>query len=328
MIDRIDIAKHYLDELLYQRDDLVAAALIGSVAKGQVSEFSDIDLKLIVTGDPGGDLVRDGVDAWRAGIYIDAGLSAQRDYTDVEAVLSDPFKANSLYEGVILYDPTGFLARLQRVVRARYLEPRWVSQRQRYWLDQARTWLTQLCQGVNQGDPLLLCAGLGWFTYGCGCVPLVQAGSSPSSMRTLSSLAPLAPIIKDSILHLESATPLGVADVLALEPLLFQAIPLIGVAYGQMPGFYFPKALWMARQGQHQDALHALWLGMAITAGICRGGDESRRAQGAALMQRWLHALGYAAPASLVPKVSIAESLFSELEDRATLAIRSRQGNH
>jgi predicted nucleotidyltransferase len=82
MINRIDIAKHYLDDLLHRRDDLVAAALVGSVAKGKVSEFSDIDLKLLVAGDPGGDLVRDGVDTWRAGIYIDAGLSAQRDYTD------------------------------------------------------------------------------------------------------------------------------------------------------------------------------------------------------------------------------------------------------
>jgi len=139
-------------------------------------------------------------------------------------------------------------------------------------------------------------------------------------MKTLWQLESLTPAIKDTILHLESATPLGTADVLALEPLLFEAIPLSGVAYGQLPGFYFPKALWMARQGQHQDALHTLWLGMAITAGICRGGDESRRVQGAALMQRWLQALDYAGQASLVPKVRIGGSLFSELEDGATLA--------
>jgi predicted nucleotidyltransferase len=319
MMTHIEIAKHYLNELLHRRDDLVAAALTGSIAKNKAIELSDIDLKLIVAGDPGGELVRDGIDTWYAGIYIDAGLSPQKAYTEVEAVLSDPFKANPLYDAVILYDPTGFLTHLQQVVRARYLEPRWVSQRQRYWVELGRTSFAQFCEGVSEEDPLLLCMGLGRFTYSCGCAPLAEAGIRPSSMKTLAHLAPLAPIIKDSILHLESATPLGVADVLALEPLLFQAIPLIGVAYGQLPGFYFPKALWMARQGQLEDALHALWLGMAITAGSCRDGGAAHRAQGTALMQRWLHALGYAEQASLVLKLAVAKSMFSELEAHATL---------
>jgi predicted nucleotidyltransferase len=159
MQNRLEIAKQYLDDLLHRRDDLVGATLTGSVARGQDTEFSDIDLKLITVDDPDGDLVRDGVDGWSAGIYIDAGLVAQKEYREVEAVLSNPFKASYLYEGLILYDPTDFLAQLQRVVRLRYLEPKWVRERQLYWVEYARTSLTQLCEGVSLKEPLPLCAG-------------------------------------------------------------------------------------------------------------------------------------------------------------------------
>jgi hypothetical protein len=137
-------------------------------------------------------------------------------------------------------------------------------------------------------------------------------------MKTLRQLEPLSPATREAILQLESAAPMRAADVLALEPLMVAAIPAIGTAYGQLPGFYFKKALWMAQQGQHQDALHAIWLAMAITAGICLRGDDALHAQGTELMHWWLQALGYEGQDSLVPKIQIAESLFKAIEEQVT----------
>ena len=43
-MNRLEIAKQYLTELLHQRQDIVAAWLAGSVARGEETALSDIDL--------------------------------------------------------------------------------------------------------------------------------------------------------------------------------------------------------------------------------------------------------------------------------------------
>jgi len=133
-------------------------------------------------------------------------------------------------------------------------------------------------------------------------------------------LEPLTPSLKAYIIELESATPLPAAAVLTLEPLLLAAIPALGTAYGQLPGFYVKKAIWMVKQGQHQAALHAMWLMMAISAGTYVRGDNALRTQGADLMQRWLKTLGYEELDNLIPQVPIAETLFKEVEHLVTFA--------
>jgi predicted nucleotidyltransferase len=51
--DRIATARRYLEELLGQRQDIVAAWVGGSVARGQETALSDIDLYLMVAGTGG-----------------------------------------------------------------------------------------------------------------------------------------------------------------------------------------------------------------------------------------------------------------------------------
>jgi predicted nucleotidyltransferase len=71
-MNRLDIAKQYLAELLGQRQDIVAAWLAGSVARGEETAVSDIDLVLMAAGT--GVVSRAGLDTWREGIYIEAGI--------------------------------------------------------------------------------------------------------------------------------------------------------------------------------------------------------------------------------------------------------------
>ena len=51
MVDRIEIAKKFIQEQLQKRDDIIGALVVGSVARGEETELSDIDLDLIVEGD-------------------------------------------------------------------------------------------------------------------------------------------------------------------------------------------------------------------------------------------------------------------------------------
>ncbi len=257
-MNRIEIAQRYVEELLRQRQDIVAAWLAGSVARGEETAFSDIDLALMVAGT--GIVNRAGLDTWREGIYVEAGIVFQQGYTDLEVVLNDPFKATHMNDALILYDPTGFVTQLQNAVRPIYMQPQWLGKRLAFWLDNIRTSLERFREAVTAVDRLEICAAFGWFTFGCASIPLLHAGMTPSSTRGLLLLDRIAPTLKAHLAELEGSTQMSQADVLALEPLLQEMIPFCDASFGQLPIYFTKKTLWMAQQGQYQEALHPMWL--------------------------------------------------------------------
>ena len=113
MVDRIEIAKKFIQEQIRKRDDIVGAIVTGSVSRGEEVEPSDIDMSLIVEGNVEGHQ-RGGVDTWQDGVYIDAKTVLEGDYADLEKVLQNPFRATHINDGLILYDPTGFFTRMQK----------------------------------------------------------------------------------------------------------------------------------------------------------------------------------------------------------------------
>ena len=123
MIDRLEMAKQYVQEMLEKRDDIVGAFVVGSVARGDATETSDIDLGLIIDGLKSDEILRGGVDAWRDGVYIELGLEPKNHYDDVERVLQNPFAATHMKDALILHDPTGLFSGIQSEVRARFMEP-------------------------------------------------------------------------------------------------------------------------------------------------------------------------------------------------------------
>ena len=82
MVARPEIAKQYVQEMLEKRDDIVGALVWGSVARGDATEASDIDLAFIVESDAGEEIERGGIDTWRDGVYIEAGLAPLERYGD------------------------------------------------------------------------------------------------------------------------------------------------------------------------------------------------------------------------------------------------------
>jgi hypothetical protein len=312
-MNRIEIARQYMEELLSQRQDIVAVWIGGSVARGEETALSDIDLALMVAGT--GAMNRAGLDTWREGIYVEAGLVFQQEYTDLEAVLNDPFKATHMNDALILYDPTGFVTQLQNAVHPLYMQPQWLSKRLAFWLDNMRTCLARFRAAVTAVDRLELCAAFGWFTFGCVSIPLLHAGITPSSTRGLLLLGRVAPTLKAHLAELEGSTQMSAAAVLALEPLLQEMIPLGDASYGQLGLYFLQKTLWMAQQGQHQEALHAMWLLMYGAAeGSLQRTDPAGRATGIALAHRWLQRTGMHEPARWAAKLQQAEMLFGQVE--------------
>jgi len=86
----LDTARDYLQELQHQRNDIVAAYVAGSVARGQATALSDIDLVVIIAGEVDAALGRGGIDGWRNGIYMDAVLLAQQHFADLKRCCKIP----------------------------------------------------------------------------------------------------------------------------------------------------------------------------------------------------------------------------------------------
>ena len=310
----LDIARDYLQELQHQRNDIVAAYVAGSVARGQATDLSDIDLAVIIAGEVDAALGRGGIDGWRNGIYIDAMLLAQERFADSEALLQDPMKSTQLWEAVILYDATGFLAQQQAAVRAHFMEPQWLQARLTYWQTMMESALTTLRDGVTASDSLRICAGMGWFTFACASMPLVRAGITPSSAQLITQLAAVAPAIRTQLLALMSATPVSAAEIIALEPFLLETGLLLGAAWGQFSSFYVQKMMAMAKKGEPAAVLQALWLMMAVIADICLQSDDAAlKTKGTDLSQNWLQPVGCETPERHAVCVQLAEALLTDV---------------
>lgn len=313
-MNHMEIARNYLQEMLQRRDDIVAAYVAGSVARGQATDLSDIDLEVIVAGEVDAALGRGGIDGWRNGIYIDAMLLAKERFADPEALLQDPMKSTQLWDAVILYDATGFLAQQQAAVRARFMEPQWLQARLTHWQTMMTSALATLHDGVTASDSLRICSGIGGFTFACASMPLIRAGITPSSVQLVTQLESVAPAIRTRLIALMSATPVSAAEIIALEPFLLETGLLLGAAWGQFPGFYVQKMMAMAKKGEPAAVLQALWLMMAVVADICLQSDDTAlKTKGADLLQNWLQQVGCETPERQAVSVQLVESLLTDV---------------
>lgn len=310
----IEIARRYAEELLGQRDDIVAIWVVGSVARGEETPSSDIDFSFMVTGS--GEATRAGMDTWRDGLYIEAGIHFRQEYTDLEALLNDPFKATHMRDALILYDPTGFMTQLQETIRPLYMQPQWLGKRLAFWLKQMLDAVARLRDAVPTGDSLRICAAMGWYTFGSTSIPLLRAGVTPSSTRGLQLLGPVDPTFKAQLAHFEGSTQMSADEVVALEPLLRDAIGFFGASFGQLPLYFVPKMIWMAKNGLHHEAVHPMWMYMgAGAATMCLERNIPAEMEACStLMQQWLQRFHLEGTEAWEAKLQEAETLLQYVE--------------
>lgn len=143
---------------------------------------------------------------------------------------------------------------------------------------------------------------------------------APSSTRSLIQLSTVSPSLRAQICAFEGPSKLGTEDVLALEPLLREWMALVDTTkYGHLGDYFAKKALWMARQGLPQEALHCMLLITGAVAGDCRQ-DAAKRVEATALAARWLHALDWEGQQALAAKEAQALSLLNAMESLAANA--------
>ena len=114
-------------------DDLVSVVLFGSVARGEATPTSDIDILLVVRGLPAKGafkrraviepvrerITEDLESLWQKGVYVDF---VEVLYTPEEAQVVRPIYLDMTEEAVLLYDKEGFFEGILKRLRERLRE--------------------------------------------------------------------------------------------------------------------------------------------------------------------------------------------------------------
>ena len=312
MADRIEIAHIFIEEQRQQRDDIIGAFVEGSVARGEDTESSDIDLGLVVEGA----IQRTVIHAWRDGVLIDSAVQSKEAYTDLEKILQDPFKAIHINDALILYDPTGFLTRLQQEVRAVFMESRWLSKRLQFFLNHAQKGVVGLKKAIAAGDSLEICGNASLILGGVVTIPLLRMGITPSSTRALGQLGGISKALHERICALVGSNEKSVDDALALLAPFAEVGSLTEHSLWRDSSEYLIKKVdWMAKNGLHREAFHTMcfWSFFPFSG---FGGSEKPQLQpeGYRLVQSWLEKVGWAGREALAAKLQLIEAIMEEME--------------
>ena len=291
----IQIAQSYIEEQLRVRDDIVAVLLVGSAASGEMTAFSDVDLRLIVEGRQESKLEREGIDRWVNGVYIDATLASADDYLGVDRILSDRGSADTMNFGRILYDQSGRFAPLQHEVQMQYMEPKWIHIRISPFVNLVAVHLQALRQAVVENELVNLHIHAGRVFAGLGFIPLLKQGIAVSSSRSMMQLVQYQPAYANSLLAVEGANDLSIGQVEnALD--VFAALSKIDPhrEYKTLAGYMVGKARWMSRNGHHREAVHTGWLHGGNRASGCEiSGDPDLIDKAHHLSAQWLSAVSW-----------------------------------
>ncbi|MBT4053067.1 MAG: nucleotidyltransferase domain-containing protein [Bacteroidetes Order II. Incertae sedis bacterium] len=312
MADRIEIAKKFIEEQRQQRDDIIGAFVEGSVARGEDTKFSDIDLVLVVEGT----IQHNEIHVWRDGVFVDSLVVSRETYTDPEQVLQNPFQATHINDALILFDPTEFLTRLQQEVRADFMAPQWLRKRLQFFLTIAQKSVEGTKKAIAASDPLEVCGHGSMILGSIVTIPLLRLGITPSSTRTLAQLGDISKTLYERICALEGSHERSVDEVLALLAPFAEVRSLTEPwLRGDSSEYFIKKVEWMAGNGLHREAFHTMcFLSFLPFSGF--GGREKPQLspEGNSFVISWLEKVGWAGQEVLAAKAQLIEAIMEEME--------------
>ena len=291
MSDLIEIARDFVHEQLAIRQDTKGVLLVGSVAKNDATEFSDIDLRFILSSE-----VQYGqrIDTWKDNVYLDGTAESFEHYSSVESILSYPIRANDMNYGQILYDPEGFFADLQYNVHQEFMNPYWISRRVQLIAERITPGFENLQKAILERDTLAICHYAGRLQFQFALIPLIARGISPSSTRHLALLGSIQPELKTIICKLEGSSAMSSDDVLQLTDIIEAWEKLNHKEISHLNKYMLEKAKWMARHGLHKEAVHVLWINVSFkTHPELQSNDPSVKQQAIQLASDWLNSVDW-----------------------------------
>ena len=278
---RLELARDFSGEQLGADPQLIAAFVIGSAARGDGVECSDIDIRFIV--DPE---ARTGqAHILREDIYLDVERVHPSTFSDPEELLGDPYLAGAIREAVILFDRDGDFTSIQRQVAERFAEPRWLRTRLSTLISKIEANCEKLGAAIQADDSVVLFRQGAWALWYLSDALLVGQLRSPSWVHGLQKVGQALPEERDRIVELEGTDSISADDVADL--LHFFAEP-----GGDSDVFSHVgrEIEWMVGNGLHREALHSLWAKLAL---MLDGQMEADEQKTRSLSRNWLERIGW-----------------------------------
>jgi predicted nucleotidyltransferase len=281
-MSRLELARAFSGALLAADPAIVAVFVIGSAARGDGVELSDIDVRLIVDSEA----ETGAAHLLRAGLFFDVERVHPAAFGDAEALLADPYLAGAVREAVILYDRDGAFTRVQRQVAEQFAEARWLRARLSPLVEKIDANRARIDAAIAADDPVELFRQGAFALWNLSDALLVSQGRSPSWVRGLQKLVQVLPEEHARIVELENSGNMTAEDVAALLPFFTDPDnddPVLAHVEREIA--------WMVHHDLHREALHSLWARSALMLDGQMQADESRTR---AFCHDWLHRLGWA----------------------------------
>ncbi|MBT3266533.1 nucleotidyltransferase domain-containing protein [Candidatus Poribacteria bacterium] len=277
---RLEIARAFSCEQIDADPHIIAVFVIGSAARGDGVEFSDIDIRLIVAteADTGAR------HTLREGHFLDVERVHPPTVGDAEALLADPYLAGAVREAVILYDRDGRFTEVQGRVAAEFAEPQWLRARLSTLVDKVDVNRAKIAVAIEADDHVEIVRQGAFALWNLSDALLVSQGWSPSWVRGLQKLGQALPLERDRIVAIENSASMSADDVAAL-------LPFFGDPGDSGVLSHVRREIeWMIGAGLHREAFHSLWAEFALRVGGLMATDERwTRAR----CRDWLERIGW-----------------------------------
>jgi hypothetical protein len=251
-IDRMSIAKQFTKEKLQEHDDIAAVLVSGSTTRDDALPVSDIDIKIVMDIPLESRMDRRGYDEWRDGIYLDAGPVPKERYFDSTWLLESLLDGSFVYDSIVLHDPTGRMAAVQRELKASFYSLEWVRARSMAMIEEAEAAAQEFVPVAKSLDSIKMCQQPFVIINDSATAVIVSARLSPH--RVLSQLREISPDLRMRIMRVQGIHELSPQEVLSLHSFFYSVVPVDVGKYGKLGKYFEKKCEWMIDNGMHHDA--------------------------------------------------------------------------
>jgi hypothetical protein len=287
--DRLERARALARERADAHPSIRAAMVAGSVARGDATPASDVDLRLLTDGASTEELGVIGQSVWVNGVFVDVECWDATEFDDPETILVDPYHVGAVRDAVILFDHDGRFTRTQAIVADRYLEPAAMAGRLATLTSTIERNCRELAAAIDASDPIETCRAAAFALWTMCDALLVRRGASPNWARGLHKLGVLAPEDAAWIMDVEGSTKMRPARARRLV-----ALHEGGHTQGDVPRQVQVECEWMIENDLHREAAHALFAGIGLALRRDAGSDDRKtRAAAKRMAKHTLAALSW-----------------------------------
>ncbi len=222
----LEVAAEGAFQLAREREDVMSVFVCGSMVKEPPPAYADVDLRVVIEADQAGASFYE----VKRGVPLEWVFVPKRRFDSREELLNASFLALELVNGVIIYDPMGWLGQVRDEIRSVYGHPSYRIERSQRLLDAARSLYGGIRKRFGAGEAVPLwdirCA-----IFWAGETPSLLLNDIPNHRRLMVGLKDVGARLNAPELHPMGIETIGAAEVEMSEVERFLIDSLDSIAY-------------------------------------------------------------------------------------------------